>query len=122
VLVAGEETDEGLGTWCRAAAAAAVAHQSSERERKECTRGQTEGRMGADGLSPVRGCSAQEKASTRAFLGPFSRISFYIFYFFFLVFILLDFVSILSMGHYANGKLVSNNLNRNIIYYYIVNK
>ena len=37
MLVAGEETDEGLGTWCREAAA--VAHQSSERERRESREG-----------------------------------------------------------------------------------
>jgi hypothetical protein len=41
VIVAGEETGESLSTWLRAAAAA-VTHQSSERERRRPGEGQTE--------------------------------------------------------------------------------
>jgi len=83
VLVAGEETGEGLSTWRRAAAA----HQSSESETAGERETETESTVKEGGMRRTAACSAQDSA--RAFSEAPSRrplffTQFFLYNFFFL--------------------------------------
>jgi len=111
VVVAGEETNESLSAWLRAAAAAADQSSESERGARETdnARGAEEGCSGQKEGERRLGCidGVRKIAPARAFFWAvfFSQFlwKFLFFLFFslpFKFFIFVDFIYILFMGHY----------------------